>query len=223
MPPANTTRLARNRVLLTMVVVVLAATACVSDDNEPSGAPFADTATATPPTVSPTPGTTETATASGSPTPAPRSATQGVVTGEDFGTAWRVEVSQRDGEWCMTARADGRSQEVCGEQVALDEVHGGREMVSAVDFDLGTLEITAGIVSEGVTLVRVETAAPPENPGGGTTEEVETVDALVGLNAYAEADQDPTPNQPPELPTVRVVALDLSGDEVGEAEPHDGS
>lgn len=40
----------------------------------------------------------------------------------------------------------------------------------------------------------------------------------MGFNAYADGDLDPTPDEP-DLPTVRVVALDATGDVMGEVGP----
>lgn len=166
---------------------------------------------------------THTVTATETITPTPTGTPREELGQQEFGTRWSVEVSQRGDMWCMTARVDDDSQEICGDAVALDEVHGGREVVSAVEFQVAGLDITAGLVAETVARVRVETAPPPENPDGpGTFEEVEPVDALVGFNAYAEADRDPTPDEA-DLPTVRVVAFDATGDELGTAEPTSAS
>ena len=175
-----------------------------------------------PPVATETRTATETVTATERPSASPRPvATAGglpALGGDDFGVPWSVEVTQEGGGWCLTAYAEGESQRACGEAVSLDEVHGGREIVSAVEFQVGSLDITAGLVREPVARVRLETAPPPEDPDGGSLEEVAPIDVVVGLNAYADADLDPTPDEP-DLPTVRVVALDLTGDEVGETEP----
>lgn len=210
---ASSRRPAAGRLLLTTALLVASA-ACTGDADEQQQA------TPTSGTPSPTADAPGSPSPSASPTGSPRSQMQGVLSREDFGIPWSVEIVDRDGGWCMTARAEGESQEVCGDEVTLDELSGGQEVISAVELSVGTLDITAGLVVEGVARVRVVTEPPPENPGGdGAMEEVEPQDALEGLNAYAEADQDPTQGAGDDLATERVVAFDLTGDQVGEVTP----
>lgn len=191
------------RLLTVIAVLALAAGACRTGGTEPR--------------VAPTVTVTETVTTAPSP-PATDRAERQRLGGEQFGVAWTAEVVRRSGERCLEVRAAGETQRRCGPPVTLDEVHGGHEVVSVVEFRFDGLEITAGLVAEPVARVRIETAPPPEDPGGGAMEEVEPVDAAVGVNAYAEADHDPSPEQP-DLPTVRVVALDATGDRIGAVEP----
>lgn len=168
-------------------------------------------------TVTATETVTTTETVSPTATPGGTTGRGQQMRGELLGTAWVVEVIEDGDRLCLEARASGETDRLCGDPVELDpreDQEAAPEQISAVQLRVANLSITAGFVVEPVARVRIESEAPPEDPGGGAVELLGPVDALVGFNAYANADEAGGP-----LDIERVVALDATGDEIASVEP----